>query len=586
MVLREIRGGVVITFLAWLGFLGLCGPLGAAKKEEFEPMTRPPMPVGTAVAVYLGERIEIPLEVGGRVVEPLKVLIRRPPRQGTLGEVRILPGGRGGVVEYTPGAKAREGTDSFTFAARSSDSPVSAPARVDIVLRLRPARLEYTREWDFGEVALGDVAVREIRVENSGAAGVELEPKGAGPWEVDGRRKRVAGGGEAVVRLRFQPSTTGDFKSRIPLSADGREFLVAKGRSFAPVEWDSRGLVFSTANRSTGRSAVVFQNTTGRERIVEFEWPGFLKGPREVAIAPDGEAVVEAELDAAPEFTHRGDVGFRSGGFSGQMPLKVEPAPAKLVVEPAGALDLGETAPGVTAKGRLIVKNAGGLGAKAMVAVPEGISVEPDVFPVNLEPGEAREFEILAVPEKSGEFRFEIRVQEDSADAAVIEARVAARAAVPVEKLLSIPEKPAAEGGEPSARVPIVLPRILESTPHSVTLQWPLVEGMRGFFLERAVVGQGGKREWVRWEGVPVQYDAMTASARLRKLPAGTFWHVRLRSLDDSGALHPPPPGFFRIETPPLEPLVPFWAWFSALILLIGAAVWFFKKRVRFVSGP
>ncbi len=601
-----------LGFMLYLGMAGLV--LAAEKAQEMEAMTRPPMPVGARAEVYIGESIDVPLEVEGRVSEPLKILIRKQPRHGELGEVRLLPGGRGGVVEYTSSARAKAGTDSFTFAAQSSDSPVSASAQVVIALKLRPARLEYARELDFGSVALGGEAVRDVMISNTGAEDFTLEPGGSGPWTIDGDSPLlVPGGGATVLRLVFRPAAAGDFKTRIRLSPDGREFLLVKGGSFAPVEWGSGGLVFSAANRSTGRSTVRFQNTSQQERVVEFNWPGFLNGPGRIVLQPGADLPVEVRLNAPPDFAHSGDVVFRSGDYSALLPFKIDPAPASVDVEPAGKLDLGEISLGETARGAIKLKNTGGLAARLRISPPPAISVVPDAQTILLEPGQQKDFTVFMRPEAEGSFSSPLTVE--STGEAAISLRVA---------LLVKPKRqertPTASGSEPKeAPAPMPIECYLwEITPHSFAIVWKNPPGLNPVYqVERrtSLKTENGKlREvWEKWDRAKLQsvdeaalLDLLKATsphttfralerpgmteltlaetgppigdwtlARVRKLPAGASWTVRVVGTDGGQELVSPR---LAIQTPPLPPWrIPPWA--AVLIGLAAAYLIFFFLR-------
>jgi len=534
---REIPRGWMIASLAVFAFFASEGAAEASKKEEFEFMTRPPMPVGTAAAVYLGESAEIPLEVRGRVEKPLKILIRTSPRHGRLGEVRILPDGRSGLVRYTPGANARVGTDSFTFAAQSSDSAVSAPAQVDISLKARPARLEYSKEVDFGEVALGDEVVRSIWIRNSGAEDAALDFQAPSPWSAgENGATSIKGGARREIPIRFHPQAEGDFRGRISLSADGKDYLSVRGTAFGPLEWNSSGLVFSSANRSTGRAAAVFKNRSHQERVIDFEWPGFLRGPRTVHIGPNSETEVEADLDAKPDFAFTGSVGFRSGGFSGRMPLTIESAPAHLVLEPAETLELAPVASGETAEGKITLENTGGQTIKVRLSPEGALELEPEVESFALQAGERREFEVRRILPEAGAFSERLAVEIDSAPALELKILSKARAGRPVEDLLAIP--PASGAERQKADLPPVSvftgARLEEGV---LELKWkkPSAE-VDSFLVEERGLGAGeGQFSWKPAEGVVVKTSGEEATARFLRLRPGVQTCIRIVPLDVEG---------------------------------------------------
>lgn len=583
MILRKILFGRLFAPLALLLFFCTGGPAAASKKEEkLEEAMRPPMPVDAEAAVYIGESIEIPLKVRGRVVEPLKILIRLEPEHGTLGKIQLLPRGRGGVVRYTAFENAKGTRDSFSFAAQSLDSPVSGPGRVEISLKKRPARLEYERDIDFGEVALGEDAVRSVRVRNSGAADAILEPRGAGPWNVEGEgRVTLQGGQEKEIRLRFRPDSTGDFSERIRVAADQTEFLVVHGSAFTPLAWDSRGLVFSSANRSTGRASAVLKNRSTTMRTVEFAWPVFLKAPAEISIGAGGESVVEAELQANPEFSHAGTVELRSSGFSGTMPLAIEPAPARVVCEPAETLELPEAATGETAAGILVLKNTGGLAARVRLIAEDGLELDQEATGLVLEPGASREIGVRKQLEKPGRFSNRIRLECDSQSQAEIKVVSSARAARPVEELLAIP--PAVEEDKTSDLPPVADFTGARMEEDRVELEWKRpAPGAAAYLVEERVVGRGDRiQSWVPAEGVQSELTAEGGKAVFRRLRPGIPVAVRIRALDAEGR-----PGVASqtiVLELPAPPGGSGWIWFLVAItgLAIYAGARLFRGRLR-----
>ena len=147
-----------------LAFLPLIFAYGGNKEEVPVP---PPMAKPLEVSAFVGRPTEIHLTMGGRIVEPMTVLIRKPPRLGGLGE--LIRTSRGTVtVLYTPDPGVGPGADSFSFAAKSVDSPVSAAATVQIRLVDDPPLVQYPKELDFGAVFLGDTAEKNVAVRNTG----------------------------------------------------------------------------------------------------------------------------------------------------------------------------------------------------------------------------------------------------------------------------------------------------------------------------------------------------------------------------------------------------------------------------------
>jgi hypothetical protein len=225
------------------------------------------------------------------------------------------------------------------------------------------------------------------------------------------------------------------------------------------------------------------------------------------------------------------------------------------------------------------------------IDVPNGIRVVPSPAAVLIEPGKTAAFEATVTPQKVGSFEFSLPVHSDSEALGAFRLRATARAAQPVEKLLSIPV-PQPVFSAPKAPLADIPPvdecALLESTPHSITISWKLASpDTKGFLIERREIkpqadGQV-KMVWKRWEGVFIQISGDSATAHFRKLPSGTFWNIRITGIDSKGRLGQQPSRSFRIETRPPGPLLPLWAWIFLSSIAAGSVIWVLKNKVTFV---
>jgi hypothetical protein len=224
--------------------------------------------------------------------------------------------------------------------------------------------------------------------------------------------------------------------------------------------------------------------------------------------------------------------------------------------------------------------------------VPKGIKVTPSPTGLLLEPGNALTFQALVSPPKEGTFDFLLPVHSDSEPLGAFGIRVSARAAQPVERLLTIPVTPTVpkEPDSPLADIPPIQECFLvEATEHSVTISWKLTSPeTKDFLIERREIKQEGdghvKTEWKKWEGVAIQMSGDSATALFRKLPPGTFWNIRITGFDSNGLAGQPPKGFFRIETQPKGPLFQTWVWAIAALAAAVALFWFLKNKITFVK--
>jgi len=554
----------LVLCFGWLA----CGPAPAKDREQIP--TPPPFAKTGVVQVFLSEATEIPLHVGGRAVEPLTFLIRKLPRHGTLSEPRRT-GRTGAVVTYTPDPAAMAGDDFFTFAAQSPDSPVSAPASVWIRLLEKPAVLECPALLDFGTVALGESAGRDLVLKNSGGGRAIGEVRANPPWSVVGSPSfAIPSGSEARIRMVFHPTDERDFCDKILFGSDAKLSVELRGAGAAPLAWPKAGLVFSPEQRAKGFAETALTNPSLQERTLIFEWPGFVQGPREILLAPGATVSVRAGIIGPVKNAFQGSVKFRSGNFTGAIPLTVYPMPAKLEIVPSPALDLGETQKGKELRGKFFVRNTGESDAPLRMAVPEEMQVVPDPTNLILEADGERVFEIRFVSFKPGPHSGTLVVRAPTGEPVSLDvkASIPEGAALPVEKFLNIPDKPPAPSRDlPTGTIPPVPSAILLlSNPHEIEIGWDLTSPeTSGFRIERRKISAGKNDqpliEWLPWREVRIRIGNGTSTARFERLPQNSRWTIRIIGLDALGNPGTPSPAFQIFTRPDNRIVVPVWVW-------------------------
>lgn len=572
---------------------------GFAKPKE-EPLPAPPTTLADRVQVFVGEPTTITLRIRGRVEEPVEFLVRKKPRRGTLGAIR-LTSPKTAEVLYTPGADARPDGDFFTFAAQSVDSPVSAAARVDIEILRRPARLEYPNRLEFGTVPLGDSRSSELQISNTGGQAYPLNLRVNPPWRfADPLPGSLAAGAEIVIPLLFEPTVSGDFSERLTLSAEHSAYVVLRGSGTEAFSWPAQGAEISSMDRESDHHvSIPFTNRTATSRTLEFEWPENILAPREIEV-PSGQTLplpIAVRREAPPTFSFRGSVGFRSGNFTDAFPFTVHPAHARLSLDPAEILDLGQGAVEDSLSGNFTISNAGGLPVGVRLVAHKELSIRPDPSSVLVSPGASAVFEVSLRLRESGDFSYPLDVFSGNLALGRLNVLASARAAIPaqLEKRPAVDSKASSRlevGAAPAPQAPDAPPDgafaidevfRVESTPHTVAIRWAVPSSdIKEFFIERRGIRAGGDgapvEEWTRWEPVNIEVSGATATARFRKLPAGTFWDVRIRSVDNQGGVTASHRGFFRIATRPLPPLLPGWFWWVAAPLALALFYRLWKK--------
>ena len=483
----------------------------------------------------------------------MTVLIRKPPLFGRLGELQRT-GRTTATVIYTPEPGAAAGEDSFLFAAKSMDSPVSASAAVRIHLVEDPPRLEFPEELEFGSVFLGDSAEKTITLRNSGGgiASGQLRPNT--PWRISGSGTyKLSAGAESVLRVVFAPTEERDFRDKVQMTPDPRSVMSVSGAGVSPVSWNKEGIVFTPKQHETGKTDLELSNHTPEERKLSFEWPAILKAEKEIVIPPNATVSLPVEL-------------------------------------PERRLKLVATPPDAAPKGKFVVKNTGGSDAPLEILAPLGVIVTPDSRNLVLSPDQEQAFEVRL--ENSEPETPTLRIQSPTCEPVEISLEAPAskpdRAALPVEAFLTIPKKPmespgiiprALHGTSPLAKVDIV-----SSEPHEIVLSWKLPSPQAGDFrIERRIISPGSDAgvsvTWVPWQGARLAVVNGIVTARLERLPENTVWTIHVVPLDEMGHPGEPSPAF-RIATKAGNPLrIPWWVWLPVMLLAAAGGFRLWQDR-------
>lgn len=576
-----------LFFLAPVLFFFSLSSQAQAKKKE-EPITPPPSPQPVVASVYVGQRTLINLPLRGRIEEPVTILIRKKPSFGMLTEPERVNRQTWRVWYSTPSGSG-ENLDSFSYAAKSVDSPVSVAAQVQVSIMKRSAQLVFSDSLDFGSVPVGDTLVKEIDIQNSGGKTAVISPVLKPPWKLfDAIPIQVKAGDTKKIRVAFSPDSSGAFAEKLALETEPKRAIKLNGSSQNPLQWPSKPLLFASDQREALQS-ISFKNLTDRIREVVFEWPDFLEAPSHVTIDPDSILEIPVKLKAAPSFSWDGPVSFSCGKFKGSLTVVIQNAPASITLEPSSVLDLGEFPLGSSANCTLRLTNSGGRPARLTIDVPNWIKVNPSPASVLINPGESAAFEATVTPQKVGTFDFSLPLQSDSETLGTFRVRVTARSAQPVQKLLAIPV-PEPVSPAPSTPVADIPPvdecALVESTPHSVTISWKLTSpDTKSFLIERREINLEAdgqvKTVWKRWEGADVQISGDSATAHFRKLPSGAFWNIRLTGIDSKGQLGQQSKRSFRIETRAVNLwTIPFWIWMPGTLALLIVFARLGKKMI------
>ncbi len=543
------------------------------------PMARP-----IVVRTFIGQPVEIPLEVSGRVVEPLTFLVRRSPQLGGLGEIRRAGRNRA-VVTYTPRDGVGPAGDEFTFAAKSPDSPVSAAAKVLIEIQEEPTDLRFPAEVDFGNVWIGEATERILDFRNAGGgvAYVALRPEA--PWSIRGASV-IAVPSRATVKVAvvFKGDEERDYFTRFLIGEQSGISLRARARK--PLVHEPLKVSIDGVGRERMHTLKV-TNLTDSPRRVNAQWPDFVSGESTAEIPP-GETVVlgfSLKPGLTPSFAGSSNLTLSSAAFSQHIPVSVEAAPPELAIAPAELRLRVPELPGATPRADLILTNSGGSAAQVSFELPPDVVTEPPALTVP--PGGVARVQVRLnqLPSTQIEGNITIRSGSNRRETVpfVFEPAVAPTLAPPVVTQLARTPPPPAAAIKQVPRATGFALRVIGATQSEVTLEWAVSETPDGFEVERreifATSGGAVRERWLAWP--PEAMTRTEGGVTLRRIPSNTEWTIRVVAKDRQGK-----PGRvsnpLTIATRPSRPLsIP--AWFWILLVLAGAfGLWrLHEKRVK-----
>lgn len=587
------------------GFLVAVSALKAAPKDA-PPSPPPPMAQSDNVAIFRGRSVEIPLRAIGRAPKALKFLIRSAPTSGTLGPIRST-GLKSAVVTYTHTDSAGAGTDTFTYAVQGLDTPVSAPARLNIQVSEEPPALSVVHALDFGNVMLGETREEEIVIRNTGGGLLSGKMSVPPPWKIlgaaDYRLKRHE---ERKVRLLFDPTEERGFRDNLSFSHDARSVIALTAEATSPLGFQPAGeisLAVSGTNPSrTGTLRI--QNLTSTERAIELKAPPGIVVVSTLTLPGGGET--DLTILTGNDFPESGEevLEVTSGGYHRKIPLRVFAQLPRLVFTPADQLDFGKVKPGQRYQLTLEVTNRGGSDARLTGTLPPDVILRPAPETIVLAPDATHVFEVALESRRLGPYHQQIAIGVEGRPASMI--TVTASVGQPPSTAPKVPTSQLAPG-RPPAPEPVALdgdsasatvdPReaplaaikdfsIEALADRDVEISWKRPEGeVAGYIFEqrflKAVPGDRPQILWQERRGMKFSETEGTVTARFENLAPGQTWYFRVRAIAPDGRRSPPSPTL-RMTSPPPPQGFGLGTFLIVLALLLAGAgwrVWFLARQ-------
>jgi hypothetical protein len=406
-------------------FLAAVIAVSGLEAKEKEQTIRPSFAKPVRAVVFQGGEVRIPLgattPVGGT-----KYLVRSLPSKGRLGEVVVTEDGQGSVVYRHGGGGI--GEDSFTYAVQLPGAAVSSRATVSIRVINRPARVVAPEEVDFGSVPVGASSRRVLVLKNPGGEKFSGRLVLPAPWTCDRGRVEVSPGGSLELAVDFSPDGVREYSGTYLLDGAGGTTGLLTGGGYVVFEVSTKQLKLLESADGSRSAELSVANKTADPLTVAFECPPEIRAIPPLTIPPGESASAMVVAADSQNSGVRSGIVLRESRVSATVEVAIPPAPARLLSEPATAVDFGDLAPGSSAAREMSVTNAGGVAAAVELGLPPWIRADPDRALVK--PGERRTFRIEAVGARPGDLRDRIVLKSDAGSVElVVTAKVRAPAA-------------------------------------------------------------------------------------------------------------------------------------------------------------
>lgn len=390
-------------------FLTALVGLSVLHGKEKEPTIRPSFAKPVKAVVFNGGEVRITLSattpVGGT-----KYLLRSLPSRGTLGEIAVTEQGLASVTYRHAGGGA--GEDSFTYAVQSPGAAVSSRASVLIHVANRPAQVVLPEVVDFGRVPVGASSRRVIVLKNSGGEKFAGRIRLASPWECEAGRAEIPPGGASEVALDFSPDGVCEYSGTYFLEGPGGASGALTGEGFAVFEVSTKFLKLRESADGSRSAELSVANKTDEPMTVEFVCPPGILVIAPVTIPPNGSVGASVAAEDTQKSAVRASFVVKERRVSTTVEVSIPPAPARLVIEPATAINFGNIAPGSSAAREMMISNTGGVPTAVELVLPPWIRADPDR--ILLKPGKQQTFRLEAAGARPGDLRDRIVLKSDA----------------------------------------------------------------------------------------------------------------------------------------------------------------------------
>ncbi len=364
---------------------GLFNRKTEAPRAQTEDEIGVPTPVTGRVEALKGH--EVTFEIRAEAKTPgatVEFLVRTFPSAGKIVSLVSKPNERNkALVTYWADPASSATSDVFSFAVRYRGGRYSSAIRYDIDLVDLKTEIQAPGQLDFGEVMVGNEAVRELTVRNLGNGSMERQIFLAPPWHLldppDGKLS-LGPRGARVLKVALRPELMGETSYFLSFSRSksGTTKLVGVGGDPFQVATETLELLLDEGSGER-RGEIELTNAGEKPLVVKARASTRLQAHllEGYLLAPGQATRVPVKLGATDTAPFDGTVEFSlDNGYAKSARVIAAVVPARLEVEVVGSLsaeiiNFGKVEAGRSIERGIKVTNRGGVGVPLEFHVPE-----------------------------------------------------------------------------------------------------------------------------------------------------------------------------------------------------------------------
>lgn len=364
---------------------GLFNKKTDAPRAQTEDEIGVPVPVTGRVEALKGH--EVQFEIRAEAKTPgatVEFLVRTFPSAGKIVSLVSKPNERNkAIVTYYADPSSSATADAFAFAVRYRGGRYSSEMRYDIDLVDLKTEIQAEPEVDFGEVMIGEEAIRQVTIRNLGNGSMERQIFLASPWYLldpaDGKLN-LGPRGARVLKIAFRPELMGETSYFLSFSRskEGTTKLIGKGGDPFQLVSEAIELTLDETSRER-RGEIDLLNPGTKPLLVEARGSTRLQNSllEGYLLAPGKTTKVPVRLGGTDTAPFDGTVQFfLKNGYSKSVRVISPVVPGKITVSVANAIsseviNFGKVEAGRSGERGLTITNSGGVAVPLEFHIPE-----------------------------------------------------------------------------------------------------------------------------------------------------------------------------------------------------------------------